>query len=140
MLEDARHMELLPRMGDVHMAFGILNHCFMQRPSYFLWCTPPSSTFIESLISFDSSFHKMFGHLLGLGSFDSLKGILVHKQTSFLITFGGIELISTSTIAPTTYLGSWAFVTLIIVARLMVDQCPFLLEALAQINNNTFLF
>jgi hypothetical protein len=69
----------------------------------------------------------MFGHLLGLGSFDSLEGSIVCKQISFPITFGGVELISTSTITPTTYLRSWA-------------QCPFLFEALAQVDNNTFPF
>jgi hypothetical protein len=33
-------------------------------------------------------------------------------------------------IAPTAYLGSWAFVVLVIAARFMVYQCPFLLEVL----------
>jgi hypothetical protein len=51
-------------------------------------------------------------------------------DTSFPITFGGVKLISTSTITPTTYLKSWALVVLIIIARFMIDQCPFLLEAL----------
>jgi hypothetical protein len=45
--------------------------------------------------------------------------------------------ISTSTIALTTYLGSWALVISVIAIRFMVDQCPFLLEALTQIDNNT---
>jgi hypothetical protein len=44
------------------------------------------------------------------------------------------------TIALTTYLRSWAFVTLIIAIRFMVDQHPFLLKTLAQIDNNTFPF
>jgi len=52
-------------------------------------------------------------------------------HTSFPITFGGVKLISTSTITPTTYLKSWALVVSIIIARFMIDQCPFLLEALA---------
>ncbi len=82
----------------------------------------------------------MFGCLLGLRSFDSPKGFLVHKQTSLLITFGGVGLILTSTIAPTTYLESWAFVDSIRTIMLMVDQHPFLLKTLAQVNNNTFPF
>jgi hypothetical protein len=69
----------------------------------------------------------MFGHLLGPGSFDSLKRFLAHKQTSFPITLGGIKLIPTFTIAPTTYLGSWAFVVSIIIVRFMVHHViPFL--------------
>jgi hypothetical protein len=82
----------------------------------------------------------VFGHLLGLKSFNNPKGPLACKQTSFPIAFSGIELIPITTITPTTYLGSWAFVIPIIATRFMVDQCPFLLEALAEIDNNTFFF
>jgi hypothetical protein len=82
----------------------------------------------------------MFRHLLGLGSFDNPEKPLVHKQGSLPMIFGGVEFILTSTIAPTTYLGSWALVVSIIVVRFMVDHRPFLLEALAQVNSNTFLF
>jgi hypothetical protein len=82
----------------------------------------------------------MFGPLLGLRSFDIAKGPLVRKQTSFPITFDGVGLILTSIIAPTTYLGNRAFVISTIFARFMVDQCPFLLEALAGVVNNTFPF
>jgi hypothetical protein len=136
--KDARHVDLLPRMGDVHVAFGILTYCFMQWPSYLLWCTLLSSIFIELFISFNSSVHKVFGHLLGLGSFDSLEGPLAHKHASLPITFGGIRLMSTSTIAPVAYIGSWALVDLVIAFRFMVYQCPFLLEVLTRVDNNTF--
>jgi hypothetical protein len=73
----------------------------------------------------------VFGRLLGPGSFDSPERPLVHKQASFPITFNGVMFISTSTITPATYLGSWAHVALIIVGRFMVDQHLFLFEALA---------
>jgi hypothetical protein len=72
----------------------------------------------------------MFGCFLGRGSFDSPKGLLTGKQAFLPITLGGIMLISTSTIAPTTYLGSWALIASIIVTKFMVDQCPFIFEAL----------
>jgi hypothetical protein len=117
-------------MGDVHVAFGILTYCFVQWPSYLLRCTLLSSIFIELFISFNSSLHKVFGHLLGLGSFNSLEGPLAHKQASLPITFDGIRLILTSTIAPVAYLGSWALIDSVIAFRFMVDQCPFLLEVL----------
>ncbi len=81
----------------------------------------------------------MFIHLLSLGSFDGLEGPLVHKQASFPIAFSGVRFILTSTIAQVVYLGSWALVALVIIIRFMVDQCPFLLEALTWVNN-TFLF
>jgi hypothetical protein len=63
----------------------------------------------------------MFRCLLGPRSFDSLKILLIHKQISFQITFGGISLISTSTIALIAYLRSWAFVFSITVIKFIVD-------------------
>jgi hypothetical protein len=67
----------------------------------------------------------MFGRLLGLGSFGSPKGPLVHKQASLPITFNGIGLISTTTITPIVYLRSWALVALVIVVRFMVNHTSF---------------
>jgi hypothetical protein len=103
---DAQHVDLFFKMVAVHGTFGILVHCFVQHPSFFLQWTPPFSTFIKSLISFDCSFHKVFERLLGLKSFDNPEGPLGHKQSSLPITFGGIGFIFTSTIAPTTDLGN----------------------------------
>jgi hypothetical protein len=77
---------------------------------------------------------------LGPRFFDSPKGPLVHKQTSFPITFDGVGFILTSTITAIVYLKSWALGVLVIVVRFMVDQCPFLLKALTPIDNNTFPF
>jgi hypothetical protein len=82
----------------------------------------------------------VFRCFLGPKSFDSLERLLAHKQASFPIILGGIKLISTSTITSTTYLGSWALVTLIIVDKFMINQRPFLFESLVQVDNNTFPF
>jgi hypothetical protein len=97
-------------MNDVQVAFGILTYYFMQRSSYLLRCTLSFFTFTNTLFFFDFSLLQMFGCLLGSRSFDSLEGLLAHKQTSLPITFSGVELISTSTIALTTYLRSWALI------------------------------
>ncbi len=64
MLKDVQHVDLLLKMGDVQVAFGILTHSFMQRPSYILQCTHSFSTFMESFSSFDSFFFQVFGRLL----------------------------------------------------------------------------
>jgi hypothetical protein len=72
----------------------------------------------------------MFGHLLGLRPFDSLEGPLICKQAYLPMTFGGIKFIPTTTITPIAYLGSWAFMALIIVDKFMVDQRPFLLKTI----------
>jgi hypothetical protein len=96
-------------------------------------------TFIKSIIFLDSSLHKMFGRLLGPRPFDSLEGLLAHKQASFPITFGGAGPILTFTITPIAYLGNWAFVVSVILTRFMVVQHFLLLEALTRVNN-TFPF
>jgi hypothetical protein len=82
----------------------------------------------------------VFGHLLGLGSFDNPEGTLACKQTFFLITFNGIGFILMTSIAPTTYLGNLTLLTLILTARFMVDQHPFLLEALTRVDSNILFF
>jgi hypothetical protein len=61
-------------------------------------------TFIKSFISFDSSLLQMFGYLSGVGFFDSIKGILIHKQDFLLIFFNGIGFILIATINPIAYL------------------------------------
>jgi hypothetical protein len=78
----------------------------------------------------------MFKHLLGPGNFDSPKGPLVRKQAFLPIVFNDIGFIPTTTITLIAYLGSWALIVSIIVARFMVDQCPFFLKTLTWIDNN----
>jgi hypothetical protein len=102
----------------------------MQQPLYLLRYTPPSPTFIETPISFDLSLLQVFRCLLGPRTFDSLERPLACKQASLPIILGGISFIPIATIALITYLGSWAFIAPIITARFMVNQQPFLLEAL----------
>jgi hypothetical protein len=72
----------------------------------------------------------MFGHLSGVGFFDSVKIILTHKHDFLLIFFSGIGFISIATIGPIAYLGNWAFVISIKTIRFMVDQHPFLFKSL----------
>jgi len=62
----------------------------------------------------------MFGYILGPRLFDNPKGPLVRKQAFFPIPFGDIRLIQTTTIAPTTYLGNWAFIAAIKDVKFMV--------------------
>jgi hypothetical protein len=45
-----------------------------------------------------------------------------------------------SHLAPIAYLGSWAFVALIIAVRFMIVQRPFRLKTLAQAEKNTLYF
>jgi hypothetical protein len=140
LLEDVQHVDLLIKLNNVQVTFGILIHWFMQWPLYLLRYKLLFSTFIDSLVSFDSSLLQMFGCLLGPWSFNSPKGPLVRKHVSFLIIFDGIGLIPIATITPTTCLRNWAFVTSIIVAKFFIDQQPFFFETLTQVYNNAFPF
>jgi hypothetical protein len=88
-------------------------------------------------IYYVSSFFQMLGCFLGPRSFDNFKGLLACKQAFLPITFSGIGLIFTTTITLTTYLRSWVFVVSIITTKFMVNQHPFLFEALTRIDNNT---
>jgi hypothetical protein len=63
----------------------------------------------------------MFGCLLGPRSFNSLKGLLAYEHFFCPITFGGIKFIPITTITLITYIGSLAFVVLVIVLEFMVD-------------------
>jgi hypothetical protein len=74
----------------------------------------------------------MFGLLLGPRSFDGLEIPLLHKQASFprKATFGIIKFIPITTIAPVAYLKDGPLVASIIVVKFIIDQCPFLFEAL----------
>jgi len=140
LLKDVHHVDLLLKMDDVQVAFGIITHYFMQWPLYILQCTFPFSTLIKSLIYFNSYILQVFRRFLGPRSFDSLKGPIINKQVSLPITFDGIGLIPIATIALLAYLWNWAFIASFIATRFMVNQRPFLLETLAQIDNNTFPF
>ncbi len=133
MLKDVWHV--VARISDVQVAFGILIHYFMQRPSYILQCRLPFSTFTKSFIAFDSSFLQVFGCFLGPRSFNNFKGPLAWKQAYFPITFSGIRFILMTTITLTTYLGSWAFVASITTIRFIIDEHFVLFKTLAQVNN-----
>jgi hypothetical protein len=79
MLKDVRYVDLFLRMGDVQVTLRILTHYFVQQLSYFLQCTLPFSTFIESFTFFYSFFFQVFGCLLGPRSFDNPEGPLACK-------------------------------------------------------------
>jgi hypothetical protein len=81
----------------------------------------------------------MFGCFLCSRSFNNLEGPLAWKQPFLPITFDDIGLILIATITPNN-LRNWALIILIITIKFMVDQYPFLFEALAQVNNNIFFF
>ncbi len=48
----------------------------------------------------------IFEGLLDLGSLECPEAPLIHQHVTFLISSGGIRLISSKVIAPTVYLGS----------------------------------
>lgn len=77
---------------------------------------------------------------MGLGSLDYPRTPLVRQQVFISISHGGINFISIQLIASTTCLGSWTFITPIIVARFLLDHRLFLLEAIGANNYYPFPF
>jgi hypothetical protein len=58
----------------------------------------------------------------------------VHRQVLLHIFSGGIRFIFAKTIAPTTYLGNWVLM-LVIISNSLLDLCPFLLEVIGTSNS-----
>jgi hypothetical protein len=48
----------------------------------------------------------VFERLLDLGSLECPEALLIHQHVTFLISSGGVRLISSKVIAPIDYLGS----------------------------------
>ncbi len=90
------------------------------------------------ILQFDH--HANFERLLGLDFLKCLKAPLVCPQVSLPISNDGIGLISTKTIAPIAYLGSWTLVVLVIASRFLLDLRPFLLEAIGVSSSGSFPF
>ncbi len=138
LLNDVQHVDILLKLGDVQVAFGfqLIASCNSHR----IYTLHTFFHLHKFLYFFYSSLFQIFRHLLGLGSFDSLKGSLACKHACFPIAFSGIRLIPIATIALATYLKNWAHVVSIIIVKFIVNQCPFLLKALTIVDNNTFPF
>jgi hypothetical protein len=48
--EDVCYVDVLLKLGDVKVAFGILSQCFTQKPSYLLHSSPPYWSFDTNLL------------------------------------------------------------------------------------------
>ncbi len=93
-----------PQNGRCLGSFGILIHYFMQQPSYLLRCTPPTPPSWSFLLLLTHPSLKCLGAFWVQDFLIAQKDLYPIKKTSFPITFGGIGLILTTTIIPTTYL------------------------------------
>jgi hypothetical protein len=71
--DDVHYVYMLPELGHIQIAFGILFWCFMQRSSYLFCAFSPLLNFRHQLAFFNSTLMQVFEKLLGLGSLECLK-------------------------------------------------------------------
>ncbi len=88
-------------------------------------CLP---SFQSQFIVFYSTLMGVFWRLLGSSSLECLKTLIVHHQVVLPISDGGVGLISSKVIIPTTYIENWALVAPIITSKFLLDFCSFLLK------------
>ncbi len=69
-----------------------------------------SFSFMFFLASIDRKVVQVCGDIMGPGFWEFFQGPLVKRQAWLPIYFGGISLLSMEDCAPSTFLGSWAFV------------------------------
>ncbi len=74
-LKDIQHINLFPRLGDVHVTFKNFSHCFVQQPLYLLHCTLFFPTFINSLLFLVTLFF-----LKCLNSFWIQSSLIIHNN------------------------------------------------------------
>ncbi|KAL2608814.1 hypothetical protein R1flu_027387 [Riccia fluitans] len=73
---DVSTVHQLPLLEDPQIAFGLLSHCYVQRPCYFLRTTPPSWALMSTYAWFDDTLLHIVDTLMGSGSFSTPKGLL----------------------------------------------------------------
>jgi len=141
LLEDLKHVDLLPKIGEIQIIFGILAHLFLQCPSYFLWYIFPILKFKNLFTSFDLSLFRIFEHIINPRFFYGFEGKLTYHQSSFPISLRSISFISISVvITPIALLGSWALIVSSLAIWFLFDHWFFLLQSLVHMNLNTIPF
>jgi hypothetical protein len=106
--------------------FGLLFPCF------------PS--FQSQLVIFYSTLMGVFWRLLHPNSLECHKTPIIYHWVVLSISNGGIRLISSKIITPTTYMGSWVLATPIITSKFLLDFCMFLLKAKGVSNLGLLIF
>lgn len=118
---------MLPKLEDVKVSFGIFFQCFT-RCLFFWFVVSLPSKFSKSIRCFlldpNGSFLETFGSEL----WECLKTPLICHHVVLPISNGGVGLISSKVITPTTYMGSWALIAPIITSKFLLDFCSFLLK------------
>jgi hypothetical protein len=138
--KDVWHVDAFSKLKDVHVDFGILFLMFHLEAFLFVLVLPSLLGFWNQLVIFYSTLMGVFKRLLGLGSLQCPKALLVHRQVALTIFIRGIGLISLNVIALVTYLKSWALVTFVIASRFLLDFHLFLLKAIVVNSSGSFLF
>ena len=109
-VEDRRDLDQIQNPGDSQVAIWILMQIFAQRPSYLLRTCRPTPVFLECLRNYNSVLWQiLLKNLLGGAPILSEEGFRhPASQARLPIAHGGLSLLSTTVLAPTAFLGSFA--------------------------------
>jgi len=135
--DDVQHINALPRLGNVHVAFGVLIHCFAYR-CYYFFVFSPIPIFLAATTFLWFNFHFCIWETHKAKLCPNVP--IVHWQAFFPISRGEISLVFMKIIAPTTYLRNWGLVAPTIVSNFLQDDHPFLLGFIGASNRSAFPF
>lgn len=96
--------------------------------SFFRSLFPCLPSFQSQFVVFYLTLMGVFWKLLGPSSLECFKTPLICHQVVLPISNGGIGLISSKVIIPTTYMGSWALIAPIVTSKFLLDFRLFLLK------------
>jgi hypothetical protein len=104
------HINDFPLFRNTQVALGILSSCVIHQPFYFTQTIPPFSSFPYLLVGFDKRVMQICGDIMGLRSWEFIKGPITRCHAQLLISFDGIGFLFMEDCTAFTFLGSWVLV------------------------------
>ncbi|CAI7838273.1 unnamed protein product [Closterium sp. NIES-53] len=119
-------LPLLHQLQDPQIASRILSLCITARPSFLLRTVAPFPEIQELLSSWDSTIFSHFSQLLGSEYWNptSEQSTSARLQASLPIRLGGFGIRSSASIAPLSYLCSWAQAVSTLSTHFITDGAP----------------
>ncbi len=118
----------------------MLSLCYAQCLGY-LFCTMfPSLSILQHYVEFNTHTIFTLEKLLNVGPFEGCFDHLVHCQTIFFISLGGLSLPFVVRIATPRFLKCWALIAFTFIIHFQHDDHPILLDVVAHVEINTSPF
>jgi hypothetical protein len=75
--QDVAHIDDFPLLKNTQVALGILSSCVIHQPFNLTQTIPPPSSFPSLLVSFNKKVMQICGDIMGPGSWELIKGLLM---------------------------------------------------------------